>query len=152
MPVGYNWVSGFYFLDEGLRQNQLLHLLLSGDKYFGAGAFDGIASQSFDANHQIAHSYAVFGQGEYLLTDRLEIVLGSRYTYEHKSFRYDGSIQPQEGGEGNFGPVTPTADVSEHLEDSAFSWRIGLNYALGPVEIHRELITAVVMWIIAVKL
>ena len=126
----YNWVAGAYYLHESLYQNQPLYLFLSGDQFFGPGSFDGVASRSYDYNHQITDSYAVFGQGEYLLTSKLKLILGGRYTTEDKSFQYDGSIQYQEGGEGNFGPLTTTADNLQHLSDSAFSWRAGLNYDL----------------------
>jgi iron complex outermembrane recepter protein len=126
----YNWVAGLYYLHEDLHQNQPLSLLLSGDQYFGAGAFDGVAITQFDTSHQITDSYAGFGQGEYSITDKLKAVLGGRYTSEFKSFQYDGSAQYQAGGEGNFGPLIQTADSHQHLADSAFSWRAGLNYQL----------------------
>lgn len=126
----FTWVTGLYFMNEDLYQNQPLYNLLSADTFFGPGSFDGLAFQQFDRNHQITYSYAGFGQGEYSITDKLKIVLGGRYTAEVKSFHYDGSIQYQEGGEGNFGPVIPTAETSQHMSDSAFSWRAGLNYDL----------------------
>jgi iron complex outermembrane recepter protein len=130
----YNWVGGLYYLHEKLNQNQPLFALLDGDSIVGApGAFDGIAFRAFDTSEQTTDAYAVFGQGEYRITDQLKLVLGARVTDEHKSFRYSGSIQPQQGGQDNFGPVIPLAtDVPEHLSNSAFSWRAGLNYNFTP--------------------
>ncbi|HEY2659418.1 MAG TPA: TonB-dependent receptor [Caulobacteraceae bacterium] len=127
----FNWVAGAYYLHENLVQNQPIFILLGGDTVFGApGALDGVAFQAFDNNRQVTDAYAAYGQGEYSITDKLKIVLGGRYTDEQKSFRYVGAVQFQEGGEGNFGPLLPTADSHQSLTDSAFSWRAGLNYNL----------------------
>ncbi len=130
----YNWVAGLYYLHENLAQNQPLFALLDGDSIVGfPGAFDGIAFQAFDTSKQTTDAYAVFGQGEYLITDKLKLVLGARVTDEHKSFEYSGSIQPQEGGEDHFGPVIPLeTDFPESLSNGAFSWRTGLNYSFTP--------------------
>jgi iron complex outermembrane receptor protein len=129
----YNWVAGAYFLHEDLYQNQPLFALLDGDTIFGApGAFDGVAFQAFDDSHQATNAYAAFGQGEYKFTDQLKLILGGRFTEEHRSFHYDGSVQYQQGGEDNFGPLTSLANSSERLSDSAFSWRAGLNYNFTP--------------------
>ena len=126
----YNWVAGLYFMHEHLYQNQPLFALLDGDSIVGVpGAFDGTAFRAFDTSNQNTDAYAAFGQGEYALTDKLRLVLGGRVTQEHRNFLYSGSIQPQEGGEDNFGPVIPLAtDYPEHLSNGAFSWRAGLNY------------------------
>src|ERR1700730_521620 len=48
---------------------------------------------------------------------------------EHPTFDYDGSIQYQQGGEDHFGPVLPVGSAHESLQNSAFSWRTGLNYS-----------------------
>ena len=130
----YNWVGGLYYLHEKLNQNQPLFALLDGDSIVGVpGAFDGIAFRAFDTSEQTTDAYAVFGQGEYRITDQLKLVLGGRVTDEHKTFHYNGSIQPQEGGENNFGPVIPLAtNVPEYLSNGAFSWRAGLNYNFTP--------------------
>ena len=124
----YNWVGGLYYLFENLHQNQPLYALLDGDKFFGPGSFDGIAVQQFDNSRQVTESYAGFGQFEYNLLSNLKLVLGGRYTKEHKSFAYDGSVQYQEGGINNFGPLSELANTERELNDSAFSWRTGLNY------------------------
>ena len=124
----YNFVAGLYYLLENLHQNQPLYALLDADLFFGPGSFDGIAVQQFDTSRQVTDSYAGFGQFEYDLTSDLKLVLGGRYTKEHKSFAYDGSVQYQEGGINNFGPLMELADIQRDLDDSAFSWRIGLNY------------------------
>ena len=124
----YNWVGGLYYLFENLHQNQPLYALLDGDNFFGPGSFDGIASIQFDTSRQVTESYAGFGQFEYDLLSNLKLVLGGRYTKEHKSFAYRGSVEYQEGGINNFGPLMELANTERDLNDSAFSWRTGLNY------------------------
>jgi iron complex outermembrane receptor protein len=125
----YNWVAGLYYLHEKLNQNQPLFFGLDGDTIFGApGAFDGIAFRAFDTSQQITDARALFGQGEYFLTDKLKLIVGGRVTDEHRTFDYDGSIQYQQGGEDSFGPVQPVGSAHESLQNAAFSWRTGLNY------------------------
>ena len=126
----YNWVGGLYYLHENLAQNQPLFFGLDGDSVFGApGAFDGVAFRAFDTSEQKTDAYAGFGQGEYLFTDWVKLILGARVSKEHKSFLYNGSIQPQEGGEDNFGPVIPLVPpTSEYLDSGNFSWKAALNF------------------------
>ena len=125
--ASYHWVAGAYFLHESLSQNQPLQALLGIDEVYGPGAGDGVAFIAYDRSQQDTDAYAVFGQGEVKLFGPLKLVLGGRYTSEHKSFAYDGSIQYQQGGEDHFGPITSLADSRQALTDSAFSWRVGLN-------------------------
>lgn len=140
----YNWVAGLYYLHEDLYQNQPIFILLDADKFFGPGAGDGVgcpgspsfgtvactpvAYQAFDNSHQVTDAYAAFGQGAYSFTDQLTLTLGGRYTGEHRTFHYDGSVQYQEGGINNFGPLTTLADTSESLNSGAFSYRAALDY------------------------
>jgi iron complex outermembrane receptor protein len=88
--------------------------------------------KAYDQSRQITQAGAVFGQSEINLTPRLKFIIGGRYTSEEKSFDYLGSIQYQQGGEDNFGPITVLANSRQSLNDSAFSWRAGLNYTLLP--------------------
>ncbi len=126
----YNWVAGAYYLHEKLHQNQPLFFGLGGDTVVGfPGAFDGIAFQAFDVSQQFTDARALFGQGEYLLTDQLKLILGGRFTDEHRTFDYVGTIRYQQGGEGNFGPTLPVGSAHEFLQNGAFSWRTGLNFS-----------------------
>jgi iron complex outermembrane receptor protein len=125
----FDWVVGAYYLHEDLKQDQPIFILLDGDKFFGGpGSADGIAFQAFDRSDQLTNAYAVFGQGSYALTDQLKLTLGGRYTKEERGFQYDGAVQFQSGGMDHFGPLTPTADTHRSLSDSAFSWRVALDY------------------------
>lgn len=127
---GFNWVAGLYYLHEDLRQNQPISLLLDGDRVFGDGAFDGVAAIQSSNSRQVTDSYAVFGQAEYNVTDRLKLIAGLRYTAERKTFRYTGDVRYQQGGLDNFGPQIPLANTRNKLNDSAVNYRVGLDYKL----------------------
>ncbi len=125
----YDWVTGLYFLSEKLQQNQPLFILLDGDNFFGGpGSADGVAFQAFDRSNQITNAYAAYAQGDYNIIDKLKLTLGGRYTAEQKGFDYNGSLQYQEGGENNFGPLMTLANTHEGLRSSAFNYRVGLQY------------------------
>jgi iron complex outermembrane receptor protein len=125
----YNWVAGAYYLHEKLHQDQPLFFGLDGDTIVGVpGAFDGIAFAAYDVSQQSTDASALFGQGEYFIFDQLKLIVGARVTDEHRTFDYDGSIQYQQGGEDHFGPILPVGSAHESLQNSAFSWRTGLNY------------------------
>jgi iron complex outermembrane recepter protein len=129
----YNWIGGLYYLHENLHQNQPLQAALDGDSVFGVpGAVDGVAFQLNDQSTQVTGAGAIFGQVEYSLTPRLKLILGGRYTREHKSFDYHSSIRFQEGGADQFAPLQLLADSTRSLTDSAFSWRTGLNFNFTP--------------------
>ncbi len=126
----YNWVFGVYYLYENLRQNQPIFILLDIDKIFGPGAGNGVAFQAFDTSDQITDAYAAYGQAQYKILPKLQLTLGGRYTTERKGFHYDGSVQFQDNGINNFGPLQTLADVNNRLSDSDFNWRTALDYHL----------------------
>ena len=131
-----NWVVGFYYLHENLKQNQPIFLFLDFDKFGGFGVppgpgnGDGIAFRAFDRSEQITDAYAGFGQADYAVTRRLKLTLGGRYTTESRAFHYDGSVQYQSGGMDNFGPIQQLALTDEQLSNSAFNYRAALDYKL----------------------
>ncbi len=130
-----NWTLGAYYLFEQLRQNQPLDFLLSFDQFFGPGSGDGIASKETDQSRQTTQAGAVFGQADYKITDRLKAILGGRFTQEHRTFLYTGSVAYQQGGEGNFGPATsllPPQAAIPALDAANFSFRAGLEYQFAP--------------------
>ena len=125
----YSWVLGAYYLHELLKQDQKLSLFLDMDTVFGLpGVGDGVAFNAFALNRQTTDSGAVFGQGEYKITDRLKLIAGGRYTAERKSFQAQSADQFQQGGQDNFGPLTPIVASDQSKSGSAFSWRLGANY------------------------
>lgn len=128
----YNWTVGAYYLHENLRQNQPLEFLLDFDQFFGPGSGDGLANKQTDQSRQVTDAYAVFGQGEYNLTEKLKFILGGRYTTERRTFQYDGTISVQEGGEDHFAPpvsLLPAGAVIPTLKNSNFSFRAGVDYS-----------------------
>ncbi len=131
----FNWVTGFFYLHDDLRQNQPLSLFYDGDKFGGfgippgAGAFDGIAQISNDHSRQITDSAALFGQADYTW-DKFTFTLGARYTWEHKSFDYNGNTQFQAGGEGNYGPLQDFITSRQSQTNSNVTWRAAVSYHL----------------------
>jgi iron complex outermembrane receptor protein len=128
----FHWVGGLYYLHENLSQDQPLYALVDIDSIYGPGAGINTAFKAYDTSRQITDAYAVYGQGEYKLTDALKLILGGRYTDESKGFDYHGSIQYQDAGEGQFGAIQTLANSHQSLQDSAFSWRAGLQYQVTP--------------------
>jgi iron complex outermembrane receptor protein len=130
----YNWVSGLYYLHEHLLQDQPIGLFQDGDLFpefgnpAGPGEADGIASMQNTNNVQRTDAYAAFGQGEYKFTDTLSGVLGGRVTHDDRSFVNFSDIQYQQGGINNYGPPQLIIDTKKFLNNSAFNYRLGLNY------------------------
>jgi iron complex outermembrane receptor protein len=142
----YDWVVGAYYLHEDLRQDQPIYILLDGDKFFGPGGCDAVfahnpptqqdliypvatcAEKAQDFSHQVTDAYAVFGQGDYNVTDNFKLTLGGRVTSEDRSFQYLGLVQYQYGGEGNFTQPVQLANSNQSLSNTAFSWRVAADY------------------------
>jgi iron complex outermembrane recepter protein len=124
----YNWVGGLYGLVENLHQAQQVNILLDWDRFFGPGTGDGIANQQTVNNVQVTKAYAAFGQGEYQFTDVLKGILGARFTGERQSMHFRSAANVQQGGEGNFTPLTQFLDSTNSVSNTNFSWRTGLNY------------------------
>ena len=130
----YNWVAGLYYLHEHLIQDQPLSTFLDGDLFpefgipAGPGSADGIASIQNTDNIQVTDAYAAFGQGEYKFTDTLSGVLGGRVTHDGRTFNNFSDIEYQQGGLNHFGPWQPIINTKESLDNSAFNYRLGLNY------------------------
>lgn len=130
-----NWVLGFFYIHERIKQDQPLSVLLDGDTYLGggiSGALDGTAYVAQTLNNQTLKSEAIFGQAEYKVTDAFKLIAGLRQTWERRRFITDSSVRYQLGGMDNFGP--PQDQASFNLSDKGknFSWRLGANYTLNP--------------------
>lgn len=125
----FDWVAGAYLLHEILRQDQPSFVFLDIDKIYGAHAGDGTAFVSPNRNRQGTDSYAVYGQGDYNLTDRLKLTVGGRYSSEKKTFAYTAGYAFQAGGIDHFAPVINVPSFGGRLRDDAFNYRLALNYA-----------------------
>ncbi len=127
----YNWVAGGYFLHEDLRQNQPLFSLAGVNQVYGPGAGAAFgAFNAFDQSHQVTNAVALYGQGDYAVTDKLKLTLGGRLTQEKKTFDYLGTVQFQDDPQGDYGPIQVVNDSSHSFSAGAFSWRAVLNYSL----------------------
>jgi len=126
----YNWIAGAIYSHDALRLDQPIQIFMDFDKFFGFGSGDQVASNQLEAAKQDTDSAAVYGQGEYRLTPALRLIAGGRVTTERKTFHYNGAIQFQEGGAGNLGPILPLAVAVRSLRNSAFTWKLGLDYAI----------------------
>jgi iron complex outermembrane recepter protein len=125
----FNWVGGAYYLHEDLHQNQPISVLLDLDAVTATpGAGDNTAYRAFDQAHQVTNAYAVFGQSDYEVTDKLKLTFGGRFTGEQRTFDYVGSWQYQQGGMDNFGALTTVAYSPNALNNTAFSWRAAADY------------------------
>lgn len=130
----FNWVAGAYYLHEKLSQNQPLSLFYDGDLGGGfgippgPGAFDGIAQIVYDNSRQTTDSAAAFAQGDYTWR-RLTLTVGGRYTWERKTFDYAQSSQFQQGGLGNYGPLTGFINPPEQRQTASnATYRVALSY------------------------
>jgi iron complex outermembrane receptor protein len=128
----YHWLTGLYFLDEHLSQNQPIVLFEDIDQVFGfPGIGDGLAERARELNGQFTESAAAFGQGDYEIFPNARITLGGRLTYEHKAF--DAFSQAAFETNGVF-PATESElyNISENLADRAASWHAGFDYKILP--------------------
>jgi iron complex outermembrane recepter protein len=135
------WVGGLYFFGENVHDSQAFNL--------GAvnTAFTAITGAPFDANFdQLLNvrnlSYAAYGQATYAVTEKFNVTLGLRETYDQKFvgrdnlsfpgpsgdfFAYDGTlIQPYVQKNGNWSAASPrlsfdyqwTPDVMTYISAS----------------------------------
>ncbi len=125
-----NWVVGLYDLQERLYQNQPAEAFIDFDEFYGKGSGDGLAQVAYDQNRQVTSSYALFGQSDYALTDRLKVTLGARYTTESKSFDTAASAKYQSTGLGVFGPVVPLWAYDLSANSSKVSGKAAIDYQL----------------------
>jgi iron complex outermembrane receptor protein len=82
-------------------------------------------------------SYAGFGQGEWHITDRLDLITGVRFTHEEKNYVGGTLDQNPFGLSALITPFCPGAAlpcqlsfVDTSIEDDFFSWRVGLDWRL----------------------
>lgn len=122
----FNWVLGVYLARDELDTNSyydVFRIANSGDPNTdlpqGIGVFGWPFTQDTD-------SYAVFGQADYDLTDRLTATVGLRYSADDKTFHYD-STYASNPGDPTFN-VFPTVDASRTFD--SVSGRLGLKYAV----------------------
>lgn len=88
------------------------------------GVLFGLPANAFDGQFYLQSgtvnidAYGVYGQGSYLITDKLKITAGARYSYEKRrgvgSFQFLGLIPTDK--EKGWGAVTPTVQASYQVD------------------------------------
>ena len=111
------WVAGLYFMHEDAQQ------------FFPVDVLGGAANQTYQSANDVS-AYAAFGQATYALTDRIELTLGGRYSYEKKSGFFSQSVTDLVGG--ILLPAPGAISVSASPEESwdAFTPRVSIEFSL----------------------
>ncbi|WP_421738717.1 TonB-dependent receptor [Caulobacter sp.] len=122
-----NWVLGVYYMDEQVQDNtrqdvlrDLRPLFVTPSNPTGLSLENSVATFGYPYT-QTTKGYAVFGQADYKLTDRLTGTVGLRWSADDKSMDYQSQAE-----DGLI--VILTSKQSKTF--SAVSGRLGLRYAL----------------------
>jgi iron complex outermembrane receptor protein len=113
------YITGLYFFHETTDQSFI-------DQYtFTAAAPfqfepDGLYSVPETAYRHNSDSYAAYSELNYKLTEKLELVVGARYTWEHKSIA------------GFVAPNSPASTYASSDNFDSFTPKIGVNYTVSP--------------------
>jgi len=136
----FNYVAGLYYYYQELDNDRSTTVgkdttaIVLGPLFppnlFIAG--DG----SRDINEQEHESYAIFGQGDFNITDTLVLTAGLRWTYEDKKvsntftqdFPLEGGTPGDNAGFLSFPPLTPTPDLEEDFDDDQITGTIKLSW------------------------
>jgi iron complex outermembrane receptor protein len=120
-----NWLIGGYFMDETVEDNtrqdtlrDLRPLFIAPDNPAGLSPENSVAVFGWPYT-QKTKGYAVFGQADYKLTDKLTGTVGLRWSADDKHMNYQSQIE-----DGLI--VLLTSDQKKTF--SAFSGRLGLRY------------------------
>ena len=111
----FHWVAGAYYSNERLRDTY--------DSDFTAGLTFAISS----FYRQTAETEALFGQGEYQITDKLNVIVGARVEHEERRLiDYTTTTNP-------LYPIGPGVNLGVTNVDSALDYtegsgKIGLEY------------------------
>jgi iron complex outermembrane receptor protein len=124
-----NWVVGAYFMDETVKDNtrqdtlrDARPLFITPDNPTGLSPADSVAVFGWPYT-QKTKGYAVFGQADYKLTDKLTGTVGLRWSADDKHMNYQSQIE-----DGLI--VLLTSDQKKTF--SALSGRLGLRYEVTP--------------------
>lgn len=107
------WVTGLYYFTEDARDDNSYDVAL---EFFGGAA-------NFYQNLLISNdSYAIYGQGTYALTDRLNLTAGGRYGYEEKSVLREQGSQETIEPSGHWSSFLPRIGLDFHWTPSLMTY------------------------------
>ncbi len=104
------WVAGLFFSDEEISNSNIQNLAEN-------AAFSAIFNDRYVQQTDVL---AAFGQFEWNMSDRWQLVAGARYTSEDRSFDWKGDmvgVAPQ---------IVPT--YNQKVSSDKPTWRVGVNY------------------------
>jgi len=116
-----DWVGGLFYFDED-------SFSFIGDEFRRLGLF---FSRDYDVDVQ---SWAVYGQTEYHLTDKLRLILGGRFTRDEKSLGIETTLGATPGLENTgFIPIFDNSSLNAlgiptDLDFEEFTPKVGIQY------------------------
>ncbi len=112
------WITGLYYLN------------IDGDYTEGAlgSAYGGLLNDPYKLKTE---SYAVFGQADIALTDRLGLSAGARYTKDKKDFSYNSTI----AGINVYQFEQANVGALSKLDDGFWSGKLEFDYRLSPTSL-----------------
>ncbi len=134
-----SWLIGGFYLTEDLEQDQSIDLFGSLRPLFAPLGVNipGVTSPDptpvFFAranNFQTIETFAIFGQTDVAVTDKLTLTLGGRYTDEDRTFDARGTIEEESLADIVGNPLVVYEGTDLETSDGEFSWRFGLDYKL----------------------
>ena len=114
--------TGVYYLNEKVDRFESLDILCGIVCGLPAGASFALPQGSADQGNE-TDSYGIFAQASWNISERLDLTLGARYTYEEKSASNVGSP------DGAFS-ILEAYDVNMNKSWNAFTPKVALNYAV----------------------
>ena len=118
----FSWTAGAYFFHQYEPNKQATH--------FGAdAALVGSPETDFssiDVTKAKNTGVAGYGQVNYAITNKLELIAGLRYDYEHRYLNVEGLYQPD--GQS---AIVSTPDTAAALHFGAVSPKVGAKYVVG---------------------
>ena len=137
-----NWIIGGFYFHDTLKTDSAFDLLRGlRDPSAPLGGFDPVNSLGLlrYPYTQKTDSYALFGQADYKLTDKLTATLGLRYSHDRIGMKFAslfdalGTVMPTK----NFSDVTvPLLAFDERRSFNDLSWRAALNYKAGDTLVY----------------
>jgi iron complex outermembrane receptor protein len=121
------WVGGLYLAHDDLKTDSYYDILRAARNPTPANPSGADLANSIGVfgwpYKQTTDSWAVFGQGDYSLTDRLTLTLGLRYSQDRKDFHYVSNAE--------FGAVTFFA-IDKAKTFGSISGKLGAEYKVSP--------------------